>query len=162
MRLVFISRDFLNDVVTNELVRENSDCLKLISDAIKLTSFTCEGDLPQSPRKGLESRAIVTCGGKYTFCYLPEKDEWKRLADGLSERSKFTQMINYRDQLFAFSPFVKAERYDPMFDCWSTLDHLQLPSYPGTLARVTVVRGEIYSIRDRHVIETIHHQKIQC
>ena len=108
VRLVFISRDFLNDVVTNELVRENFDCLKLISDAVKLTSFTFEGDLPQSPRKGLESRAIVTCGGKYTFCYLPEKDEWKRLADGLSERSQFTQMINYRDQLFAFSSGVKA------------------------------------------------------
>ena len=144
VRLVFISRDFLNDVVTNELVRENFDCLKLISDAVKLTSFTFEGDLPQSPRKGLESRAIVTCGGKYTFCYLPEKDEWKRLADGLSERSQFTQMINYRDQLFAFSSGVKAERYDPIFDCWSTLDHLQLPGeYP---AKVTVVRGEIYSI----------------
>ena len=144
VRLVFISRDFLNYVVTNELVRENFDCLKLISDAVKLTSFTFEGDLPQSPRKGLESRAIVTCGGKYTFCYLPEKDEWKRLADGLSERSQFTQMINYRDQLFAFSSGVKAERYDPIFDCWSTLDHLQLPGEDP--AKVTVVRGEIYSI----------------
>ena len=144
VRLVFLSRDFLNDVVTNELVRENSDCFKLISDAIKLTSFTCEGDLPQSPRKGLETRAIVTCGGKYTFCYLPEKDEWKRLADGLSKRSQFTQMINYRDQLFAFSSGVKVERYDPVFDCWSTLDHLKLPR--GNRAKVTVVRGEIYSI----------------
>ena len=140
----FLSRDFLNDVVTNELVRENFDCLKLISDAVKLTSFTCEGGLPQSPRKGLETRAIVACGGKYTLCYLPEKDEWKRLADGLSERSKFTQMINYRDQLFAFSSFVKTERYDPFFDCWSTLDHLELPSEDP--AKVTVVRGEIYSI----------------
>ena len=144
VRLVFLSRDFFNDVVTNELVRENSDCFKLISDAVKLTSFTCEGDLPQSPRKGLESRAIVACGGKYTLCYLPEKDEWKRLADGLSKKSQFTQMINYRDQLFAFSSDVKAERYDPVFDCWSTLDHLKLPrEHP---AKVAVVRGEIYSL----------------
>ena len=73
VRLVFISRDFLNDVVTNELVRENSDCLKLISDAVKLTSFTCEGDLPQSPRKGLESRAIVACGGEIYFLLSPRE-----------------------------------------------------------------------------------------
>ena len=141
VRLVFLSRDFLNDVVTNELVRENSDCLKLISDAIKLTSFTCEGDLPQSPRKGLETRAIVACGGKYTLCYLPEKDEWKRLADGLSESRQFTQVINYRDQLYAFLSDGKVERYDPVFNSWCTLDL----STTGS-AKVAVVKGEIYSI----------------
>ena len=141
MRLVFLSRDFLNDVVTNELVRENCECLKLISDAVKLTSFTCEGDLPQSPRKGLETRAIVACGGKYTLCYLPEKDEWKSLADGLSKRSQFTQIINYRDQLFAFPSNGKAERYDPVFNGWCTLDLSTTSS-----AKVTVVNGEICSL----------------
>ena len=53
-------------------------------------------------------------------------------------------MINYRDQLFAFSFDAKAERYDPVFDCWSTLGHLKLSS--GHLAKVAVVRGEIYSV----------------
>ena len=141
VRLVFLSRDFLNDVVTNELVRENFDCLKLISDAVKLTSFTCEGDLPQSPRKGLETRAIVACGGKYTLCYLPEKDEWKRLADGLSESRQFTQVINYRDQLYAFPSDGKVERYDPIFNSWCTLDLSTTSS-----AKVAVVKGEIYSL----------------
>ena len=145
VRLALLTRDFLFHVVTQELVRENSDSLKLISDVLKLTSrFTCEADLPQSPRKGLETRAIVARGGKYTFCYIPEKDTWKRLADGLSERSPSTQMINYRDRLFAFSSAVKAERYDPVFDCWSTLDHLELPT--ENPAKVTVIRGEIYSV----------------
>ena len=130
--------------MTNELVEENLDCFKLISKAIKMPGFSTEQNFPQSPRKGLESCAIVACGGKYTFCYLPEKEEWKRLADGLSERNGYTQMINYRDRLFAFSSNVKAEKYDPVFDCWSTLDHLELPTeYP---AMVTVVRGEICSI----------------
>ena len=144
VRLAYPSRDFLLDVVTNEYVEENSDCYKLISKAIKIPGFSSVENLPQSPRQGLETRAIVACGGKYTFCYLPEKDKWKRLADGLSERNEYTQVINYRDQLFAFSCDVKAERYDPVFDCWSTLDHLQLPSEDP--AKVTVVRGEIYSI----------------
>ena len=143
VRLVFLSRDFLMDVVTNELVEENSDCLKLISKALKMPGFSSEEHFSQSPRKGHESRAIVACGGKYTFCYLPDKDEWKRLADGLSERNEYTQMINYRDQLFAFSSDVRTERYDPVFDCWSALDHLELPTEDP--AEVAVIRGEIYS-----------------
>ena len=144
VRLAFLSRDFLWGVVTNELVEENFDCYKLISKAIKMSGFSSEDDSPQSPRQGLETRAIVACGGNYTLCYLPEKDEWKRLADGLTKRDEYTRMINYSDQLFVFSSGVGAERYDPVFDCWSTLDHLQLPSEDP--AKVAVVRGEIYSI----------------
>ena len=123
---------------------ENSDCYKLMSKAINIPGFSSEENFPQSPRQGLETRAIVACGGKYTFCYLPEKDKWKRLADGLSERNEFTQVISYRDQLFAFSSDVETERYDPVFDCWSTLDYLELPTEDP--AKVTVIRGEIYSI----------------
>ena len=122
-------------------MRENFGCLKLISDAANLTSFPCEGDLLQSPRKGLETRAIVACGGKYTFCYLPEKDEWKRLADGLSERNHETKMTSYRDQLYVFPPDGKAERYDPVFNGWSTLDLSITWS-----SKVAVVSGEIYAI----------------
>ena len=142
VQLVFLSRDYLLDVVTNELVRENSGCLKLTLDAIKLTSFTSENELPQSPRKGIETRAIVACGGKYTFCYFPEKDEWKRLADGLSENRDYrTNMINYRDQLYTFH-CGKAERYDPVLDGWSSFN-----SMPRSYGIVTVVRGEIYAIK---------------
>ena len=144
VRLAFLSRDFLFNVVTNELVEENSDCLKLISRAIKQTGFSSEENVSQSPRKGLETRAIVARGRKYTLCYLPEKDEWKRLADGLSEKKEDIQMINHRDQLYAFLSDGMVERYDPVFDCWSALDHLELPT--EDLAKVTVVRGEIYSI----------------
>ena len=147
VRLASLSRDFLIDVVTNKLVQENSNCLSLVLDAINLMAFPEEENLLQSPRKELETRAIVACGGKYTFCYLPEKDmyEWKRLADGQSERNHLTKMLTYRDQLYAFPSCGKAERYDPVFDCWSTLaDHVEWPTKDP--AEVTVVRGEIYSI----------------
>ena len=78
------------------------------------------------------------------MCYLPEKDEWKRLADGLTERSQGSKMMSYRDELYVFPPSAKAERYDPVFNGWSTLD-LQLSGTPRS-AEVAVVRGEIYSI----------------
>ena len=141
VRLAFLSRDFLIDVVTNELVQENSSCLCLVLDAIKRMAFPVEENLSQSPRKGLDTRAIVACGGKYTFCYLPEKDEWKRLADGLLERKYRTKMINYRDQLYAFPCDGKGERYDPVVNGWCTLD-LSTTMF----TKVAVVRGEIYAI----------------
>ena len=141
VRLAFVSRDFLLDVVTNELVEEDSDCLKLISKALKLSGFFSEESHLQSPRKGLETRAIVACGGKYTLCYLPEKDEWKCLADGLSERSLLAEMLSYRDQLYAFSSDGEGERYDPVVNGWFTLD-----LSTTTLTKVAVVSSEIYAI----------------
>ena len=122
VQLVFLSRDYLLDVVTNELVRENSGCLKVTLDAIKLTGFASENDFLQSARKGIETHAIVACGGKYTLCYLPEKDEWKRLADGLSENRNFqTQYVKPSRSVVHLSHVVKVERYDSTFDGWSTL-----------------------------------------
>ena len=97
LRLAFLSRDFLLDVVTNELVEENPDCFELISKALKPSGFLSEESRLQTPRKGLETRAIVACGGKYTLCYLPEKDEWKRLADRSSGRNHLTTMLSYRE-----------------------------------------------------------------
>ena len=140
VRLVFLPRDYLLSIVTNELVRDNGVCLRLISDAIQLTAFSNEHDLPLSPRKGLETRAIVACGGKYTFCYIPEEDEWKRLPDGLSERNQKNQVIRYQDQLYVFPRYCPAERYDPVYNGWSTLD------FSSNSATVVVIKGEIYAL----------------
>ena len=141
VRLTSLSRDFLIHVVTNELVQEKFVCLRLVSDALKLTEFSGEENVLQSPRKGLETRAIVACGGKYTLCYLPEKDEWRRLADGLSVRNLGSRMLSYRDKLYAFPYDGKGERYDPVVNSWSTLD---LPTTVST--KMAVVSGEIYAI----------------
>ncbi|PFX12225.1 Kelch-like protein 12 [Stylophora pistillata] len=85
-RLSFLSRDCLEDVVTNELVRENFSCVKLLLEATtKMATFVDDDDLPKSPRKGYDTRVIVVRGGKYTFGYLPEEDLWKRLPDGLKD-----------------------------------------------------------------------------
>jgi len=142
VRLVLVSRDFLLDVVTNELVR-GGQCLRKVSDAIEVINYASEDTLLQSPRRRLGTHAIVACGGKYTFCYLPEQDKWKRLADGLSEnRDQRTQMITFRDQLYTFTGYSYAERYDPVFNSWASLEGLTL-SYTKLAA---VVRGQIYAI----------------
>ena len=146
VRLVFVSRDYLLNVVTNELVRDNAGCFTLVSDAIRQTTFSSDDDLPQSPRKGLDTRAIVACEGEYAFCYLPQKDEWKRLPTcNRSTKERWmnfpsTHMIRFRDQLFMFRSLNRTERYDPVFNGWS--------SFPFGIFKdeVTVIGGELFSI----------------
>ncbi|XP_022792409.1 kelch-like protein 2 [Stylophora pistillata] len=141
VRLVFVSRDYLLNVVTNELVRDSADCFRLVSDAIKLTTFSTDVDFPQSPRKGLETRAIVAAGGKYACCYVPAKDEWKILPELLLERDHGTQMITFRDQLYMFHSCNSVQRYDPVFNGWSSLD-LKMPSFDY----LAIVKGDLYSV----------------
>ena len=142
VRLSFLSRDYLEDVVTNELVRENSACVKLVMDAaMKMATFVDEDHLPQLPRKGQETRVIVARGGKYTFCYIPEEDLWKRLPDGLKDKNaNLHQMIKFRDQLFIFGGYEDTERYDPAFNVWS-----ELILYRDS-AKLVVLKGEIYAV----------------
>ena len=142
VRLGFLSHDSLEDVVTNELVRENSACVKLVMDAaMKMATFVDEDHLPQSPRKGQETRVIVARGGKNCFCYFPEENLWKRLPDGLKDkRVSSNQMIKFRNQLFIFSEYGDTERYDPAFNVWSELN-----LYRGS-AKLVVLKGEIYAV----------------
>ena len=131
VRLVMLSRDsLLSDVVTNELVTEHFSFLSCAS------------------RRRLQTEAIVIRRGKKTYCYLPEEDEWKRLADGLSEdRDHSTQIIKFRDQLYSFpgSRYAETERYDPAFNSWTTLK-LPLPNDTFSLA---VVNGQIHAMYRR-------------
>ena len=146
IRLVMLSRDCLfSDIVTNELVTEHFSILRRVTDAIKLVRATSEDTQIQPARRRLQTHAIVVRGGKKTYCYLPEKDEWKRLADGLSEdRDHSTQIIKFRDQLYSFPRrrYAETERYDPAFNSWTTL-RLPLPNDTFSLA---VVNGQIHAM----------------
>ena len=142
VRLGFLSRDCLEDVVTNELLRENSACVKLVLDAtVQMATFVDEDDFLQSPRGCLDTRVIVARGGKHTFCYIPEEDLWKRLPDGLKDiDANLTQMIKFRDQLFTFTNNQNSERYDPVFNVWSELN------LSTNSAKLAVLKGEIYAV----------------
>ncbi|XP_022810244.1 kelch-like protein 2 [Stylophora pistillata] len=147
VRLDFVSRDYLLNVVTNELVRDNAGCLRLVSDTIKQTTFSSDDNLSQSPRKGLDTRAIVACGEEYAFCYVPQKDEWKGLPNRLAKKRLnilSANMIRFRDQLFMFHSLGQAERYDPVFNGWSSFS-FGIFSFK-VQDKVTVIGGELFSI----------------
>ncbi|XP_022808533.1 kelch-like protein 2 [Stylophora pistillata] len=151
VRLVYVSRDYLLNVVINELVRDSADCLRLVSDAIKQTMFSSDDDLPQSPRKGLDTRAIVACGGEDALCYVPHRDEWKRLPIRL-EKKRFdilsTHMIRFRDQLLMFRSLCRVERYDPVLNGWSSVSIPRRSSFNTVQEKVIVVGGELCSIEE--------------
>ncbi|PFX24515.1 Kelch-like protein 2 [Stylophora pistillata] len=110
--------------------------------AIKLIAFSSDDDLSQSFH-GCDTRAIVACGGEYPLCYVPQEDEWKELPNRLSkERLDIlsTDVIRFRDQLFLFCNGGQAERYDPLFNGWSSVP------FGICQDKVTVIGGELFSI----------------
>ena len=147
VRLVLLSRDSLLTVVTHELVRQDSECLTKVLDAIDVVRTASEDIINQSPRKRLETQAIVVGGGKYLLCYLPllpEKEAWKTMSCLTKEQqnlSHSTRMINFHEQLYTIRGY-HAQRYDPVFDIWTTL-RLDMPY--GT-EYVGVCRGQLYAI----------------
>ena len=147
VRLVLLSRDSLLTVVTHELVRQDSECLTKVLDAIDVVRTASEDINGQSPRKRLETQAIVVGGGEYLLCYLPmlpEKDAWKTMSYLTKEQQNLshgTKMINFHDQLYTINGY-HVQRYDPVFDIWATL-RLDIPyrtEYVG------VCRGQLYAI----------------
>lgn len=143
VRLVSMMHDHLLDVARNELVRDNPSCVRKVLDALEIMSSASENTFLQSPRKRVETHVIVARGGKYTFCHLPEKGQWKRMADGLSAtKGLYTKMIKFRDQLYAFPGISSAERCDPLFNSWGGLD----VALSYLMDHVVVVGGQIFSL----------------
>ena len=127
VRLVLLSRDSLLTVVTHELVQKDPDCLTKVLEAIDVVPTASEDIINQSPRKRLETQAIVVGGGEYLLCYLPllpGKDAWKTMSNLTKPQqnlSQYTKMINFHDQLYTFNG-CSTQRYDPVFNIWVTLE----------------------------------------
>lgn len=83
VRLTFVSRDYLlSDILTNDLVPENEDCVNRVTSALRLIEAPCELTAwPQAPRIAQESQGVLICGCRMTLCYMPDSDEWYKLSD---------------------------------------------------------------------------------
>lgn len=144
IRLASLSRDYLLNVVTNELVVENVSCSRQVVDAIKLVITASEDTLVQSTRR-IETHAIAVRGGKNSYCYLPEKETWKLMESGFSEdRNHTTQLIRCRNQVYSFPKafYADTERYDPAFNSCA-----KIKLFPGDDdCTFAVLREKIYVI----------------
>ncbi|XP_078376780.1 kelch-like protein 24 [Oculina patagonica] len=157
VRLTCVSRDFLpNDIVTNDLVKGNEDCLDSVRSALKWFDrpIDCDVPRPHSPRKALELNVIVITACEYqkpfhTILYVPSTDEWYRLP--AHEDCLVTHVVSCQSKLFVVTRNIaRSQCYDPDLNRWSlapwTMDaNREFLSYTKQhfLQDVLVVRNKI-------------------
>ncbi|XP_078355884.1 kelch-like protein 2 [Oculina patagonica] len=127
VRLTTISRDILlNDIVTNELVKENEPCFDNVTAALNWIDRSTGRNIsrPHSPRKTLETSVIVTTVSKYflhhiyTCFYLPATDKWYRLLTTIGQPVR--NVVSYRGNVFAVTEDIAGSQcYDPDWNYWS-------------------------------------------
>ena len=85
IRFVHMSRDYLFRVIlSHPLVRNNVECSSVALNAMKSAFDGTDDSLfSQSPRNCLKTHedAIVACGDKKVFCYLPDDKVWYELPE---------------------------------------------------------------------------------
>ena len=124
VRLVYVSRP--GDIVTNDLVEENEDCLLRDNDNI-------------APRKSLETPVIVVSQGgeekDEILCYFPRQDTWGTLLG--NELPQFCgDLLSCHGKLY-FIRMPEMRCYDPFADRWTSL-----PIQEGRRFRQMFVRNE--------------------
>ena len=135
VRLTCVSRDFLvSDVVTNDLVKENEDCLESVTAALQWIDrpADCNVSRPHPPRKALERDVMVVtlCNFErpdvHTSLYLPATEEWYRLPPFGCYRD---YVISYQGKVFVVtSDLDESLCYDPELNRWSPAPWTKLDS----------------------------------
>jgi len=135
VRLTCISRDFLaSDVVTNDLVKEDGECLESVLLALQWLDRSADCDIPRPhpPRRALERDVIVvTVRGRersifHTNFYLPSTEQWHRLPPTSCEP---ISVFSHRSKVFVVTkPIARSLCYDPDLNRWSRAPWTKLNS----------------------------------
>ena len=152
VRLTCVSRDYLlSHVVTNDLVKENADCLNCVTGALEWLDrpTDCVVPRPHPPRKALMINGIVIMDffGELQPCfYRPATDEWYLLLGTECQRPDVKEIVyetvSCLGKVFIITEDVaRSQCYDPDSNCWSSAPwENKLPFSKG---RPVVVRDRI-------------------
>ena len=104
-RLVYVSRDYLRtDIVTNELVMCDKDCLDLLEDIMKPNESENHGRHFLKPRKSLEVPVVVISvrgrENNISLCYFPREDAWRTRPCIMPTDCCILNMFTCHDQLY--------------------------------------------------------------
>jgi len=116
----------------SDLVKENSNCLKLVTDSLKGIYRANDVHL-QRARKWKETHLVVFTG-RHTLCYQPDDDEWYKLSDApvkyylwghpeAFNRDPY-QMCVFQGNLYVFPSAMYSApgaMYDPSLNRWTVL-----------------------------------------
>ena len=155
IRLMFISHDFLvNELVREELITTNIDCLNFVLGSIKyILHPTCESGT-KSPRKCLKMHTdvIFVCGGRKAMCYLPQQNMWYEIADMILEHQNHA-LVQYNDKIYIFDErrpqsgvTPAAEYYMCSSDSWAAMQTKF--EYDGKISSLLVLNGSMYALTD--------------
>ena len=156
VRLTYLSRDYLlSHVLTNDLVKENEDCLDNVRGTLEWLDRPTDCDFPRShsPRKALTINVIVIAdyfGELQPCCYLPAKDEWYLLP--ANERQRLNTMkhnvsaiVSCRGKVFLITDDIaRSQCYDPDSNRWSPAPWTN--SLPFSTGKPLVVKNQIFFI----------------
>ena len=130
VRLIYVSRDLLNDIVTNDLVNDNACCVELVKAAMETIDSKNSGNvLVPPPRKSLETPVIVVCiqkNDEQLLCYVARTNTWHKLRD---TSPWVKQMVSCHGTLYTFFPSTtqkrdyKLLRYESLFDRWTDVPY---------------------------------------
>ena len=130
VHLMSMSHDyFFDDLVEEELITTNNDCLNLVLAAIKGIFHSSYDCVTKSPRKCLRAHTdiIFVCGRRKSLCYVPDTNIWYQLEDMLFEHQNHAVQQN-RDKIFIFGGqpvgpgrFRITEYYMPQGNSWGSL-----------------------------------------
>ncbi|XP_020629919.1 kelch-like protein 2 [Orbicella faveolata] len=126
VRLTCVSRDYLlSHVVTNDLVKENADCLDSVTGALEWFDRPTDCDVPRPhpPRKALTINGIVIadCRGELQPCiYFPAADEWYLLPATESQRlNAMEHIFSCGGKVFFIADDIaRSHCYDPDLNRW--------------------------------------------
>ena len=135
VRLTCVSRDFLaSNLVTNNLVKEDEECLKSVFLALQWLDRSTDCDIPRPhpPRRALETDVIVVTISSneplkfHTNFYLPSTEEWYRLPP---TSCKPINVFSHRGKVFVVTnPIARSKCYDPDLNRWSPAPWTKLDS----------------------------------
>ncbi|XP_078351385.1 kelch-like protein 28 [Oculina patagonica] len=152
IRLIYIRRDFLlNVVLSNPLIKNSKECSNLVLDAMKLVfSGTEDCYFAQPARNCIKTHedAIVARGTrKSTLCYIPSKNKWYQLAKMSSSRPKYCQSTSScHKKMYCIGGNAggyPAECYDPTTNTWTPLKSF---NQAIQFAAVVTFQGLLYVI----------------
>ena len=155
VRLLSLSHEFLfNELVKDELIRGNNECLNFVLAAMKGIAIPSNTEcVPKSARKCLETHTdvIFVSGGIMSFCYVPPEDMWYQLDDMIFDHEDHS-VIQFGEKVFIFSPNNAKHRQDidnvteyfiSATSSWGAISHT-ISRFKKRLSSASVIDDNIY------------------
>ena len=158
VRCIYLSRGYVFSVILQHpLVHASTACTKFVLDAMKeVANGTEECFISQPPRNCLETHenAIIACGKRGVFCYVPSEMTWYDLPHIPSHRNYYALAItSLHSKVFIIGGCKNlhgtiVERYEPSTDEWvSTEDPKTVQNHAGAVT----LQGVLYVVGGRDI-----------